>query len=276
MISIKKNNNVNLSIPKFLCDENAVGEHLNEHDLLALLNVYGFLCVCGRPGSGKTSFSVSLMTQKNPRIYKKTQHHYIIVMPQNSINSMKKNPFEKLENIYNELNERNITDIFNKIDAWSKENEKTILFIDDMTAELKNSKVIIDTLKKMVFNRRHLKLNIIITVQSYVNIPLDIRKNIQNLIMFKPSKKENELLFNELIETDKDKHSEIFKLVWPIGSKTRNFLFINVPSGRMFRNWDEIIIHEDSDSDSDLCISNDDSDDDSSSDKADARKSLKR
>jgi galactokinase/mevalonate kinase-like predicted kinase len=41
------------------------------------------------------------------------------------------------------------------------------------------------------------KLNIIITAQSYVNLPLDIRKNIQNLIMFKPAKKELEIVAKE-------------------------------------------------------------------------------
>ncbi len=65
MISIKKNKIINLDIPKFLCDNNSVGEHLNNHPLLKLLNVYGFLCVLGRPGMGKTSLTVSFLTQKN-------------------------------------------------------------------------------------------------------------------------------------------------------------------------------------------------------------------
>jgi hypothetical protein len=55
-------------------------------------------------------------------------------MPQNSISSLKKNPFKVLpeENFYNELNESSITDIYNRIDSYSKDGEKTLLFIDDM------------------------------------------------------------------------------------------------------------------------------------------------
>jgi hypothetical protein len=167
-------------------------------------------------------------------------------MPQNSINSVRKNPFKVLpeENIYNELDNGTIEDIYNKIDDYSKKDEKTILFIDDMTADLKKSKFIIDTFKKLVFNRRHLKLNIIITAQSYVNVPLDLRKNIQNMIMFKPLKKELEIVFNELFESKKDMFMDVLRLAF---DEKHNFLFLNVPSQRLFKNFDELILKDDSD-----------------------------
>ena len=249
MIKLIKNKPVKLNIPKFLCDDNSVGEHLLDHPLTSLLNVYGFLCVIGRPGSGKTSMTISLITQKNPKIYKKTHHHSIVIMPQNSINSLQKNPFKVLpeENIYHELDNDSIDSVYSKIDGYSKNDEKTLLFIDDMTADLKKSKFIIDTFKKLVYNRRHLKLNIIITAQSYVNLPLDIRKNIQNLIMFKPPKKELELVFHELFESRKERFMDIMRMAY---DEKHNFLFLNVPSQRMFKNWNELIIKED-DSDSD-------------------------
>ena len=64
MISIKKNSDIKLHIPKFNCDENAVDESLNSHPLLRHLNCYGLLILIGRPGSGKTSMAISLMTQE--------------------------------------------------------------------------------------------------------------------------------------------------------------------------------------------------------------------
>ena len=64
MITIKKNPELKLDIPQFLCDNNVVGEHLNEHPLTKYLNCYGFLCVIGRPLSGKTSLTISFITQK--------------------------------------------------------------------------------------------------------------------------------------------------------------------------------------------------------------------
>ncbi len=246
MIKIIKNPEVKLEIPSFSCDNNSVGEHLMNHPLTSLLNVYGFLIVIGRPGSGKTSLAISLITQKKPKIYRKCMHHIIVIMPQNSINSLKKNPFKVLpdENIYHELDNNTIDSIYNKIDGYSKNDEKTILFVDDMTASLKGSKFIIDTFKKLVFNRRHLKLNIIITAQSYVNIPLDLRKNAQSLIMFKPPKKEMEIVFTELFETKKDNFMNIMRIAY---NENHNFLFLNVPSQRLFKNWDELIIQDESD-----------------------------
>ena len=249
-ISIKKNDEIKLNIPKFSCDNDAVGEHLNEHPLTALLNIYGFTCLIGRPGSGKSSMAIALMTQKEPKIYRKTHHHVIIMMPANSIGSLKNNPFKCLppENIYNELTDQSINMVYNNIDKASSADEKTLLFIDDMTADLKKSKFIMETLKRLIYNRRHLKLNIIITAQSYVNMPLDIRKNITNLILFKPPKKEMELIFSEMIESKKELFQDVMKIAY---DSAHNFLFVNIPSQRMFKNFDELIFNEE-DSDNEL------------------------
>ena len=243
MLSIKKNDPIKLNIPKFLCDDNPVSEELNKHPLTQLLNIYGFLCVIGRAGEGKTSLAISFITQKKPNIYRKTHHHILVMMPENSINSLKDNPFKKLpeDNIFNELNDSTISEVYNKIESYSHDDEKTILFIDDMTASLKATKYIQETLKKLIYNRRHLKLNIIITAQSYCNIPLDIRKNIQNLVLFKPSKKEFELLFDELFESKKDIALNIMKIAY---DAKHNFLFLNIPTQRLFKNFDEIIIKD--------------------------------
>ena len=240
-IQIIKNENIPLNIPAFSCDDNAVGEHLKFHPLTELLNVYGFLAIIGRPGSGKTSLAVSLITQKKPKIYKKTHHHIIVVIPSNSLNSMHENPFSKLENIYHELDDQTIADIYNKIDAYSKNGEKTLLLIDDMTVDLKRTVRIQETIKRIIYNRRHLKTNLIITAQSYVNIPLDVRKNISSLILFKPPKKEMELIFSELIENKKEHFQKIMNIAY---DAHHNFLFVNIPSQRMFKNWDEIVIAE--------------------------------
>ena len=246
MITLIKNEEIPLDIPKFLCDENCVGEHLNDHPLTTFLNCYGFLCVIGRPQSGKTSLAISLITQKTPKIYKKTHHHVIIMMPLNSIHSLKKNPFEVLppENIYGELTDLTMKDVYDRINTYSGKDEKTLLFIDDMTADLKKSKFIIDTLKKLIYNRRHLKLNLIITAQSYVNIPLDVRKNISSLVLFKPPKKEMELIFSELVESKKDAFEEVMRFGY---DEKHNFIFINIATQRMFKNWDEMILKNEED-----------------------------
>ena len=70
--------------------------------------------------------------------------------------------------------------------------------------------------------------------------------------MFKPPKKELEVVFNELFESKKNMFMDIMRLVF---DDKHNFLFLNVPSQRMFKNFDELIINEDSD-DEDEAIEN--------------------
>jgi hypothetical protein len=55
------------------------------------------------------------------------------------------------------------------------------------------------------------------------------------------------VVFEELFESKKEIFEEIMRIAY---DSAHNFLFLNVPSQRIFKNWDEIIIHEDSDSDS--------------------------
>ena len=49
--------NIKLNIPKFVCDDNPVSEHLNKHPLTQLLNIYGFLCVKKENKLGHTIIS---------------------------------------------------------------------------------------------------------------------------------------------------------------------------------------------------------------------------
>ncbi len=75
-------------------------------------------------------------------------------------------------------------------------------------------------------------------------MPLDIRKCITNLFLYKPSKKEIQIIFEELIESKKTLFHDVMKMTF---DSTHNFLFINVPSQRMFKNFDELIMSEDDD-----------------------------
>ena len=59
-------------------------------------------------------------------------------------------------------------------------------------------------LRQIFFNRRHLKVHIIMLMQSFLSCPKDIRKLLNNVILLKPSKFEFENLFDELLEIDKD------------------------------------------------------------------------
>jgi hypothetical protein len=76
-------------------------------------------------------------------------------------------------------------------------------------------------------------------LQSYVSIPREIRKLANNVIMFKPSKVEFEVLFEELFETKKDEAMKIMKVAF---TKPHDSIFLNVDSQRIFKDYDELII----------------------------------
>ena len=144
--------------------------------------------------------------------------------------------------MYEELNIESITDIHNKLKMYSAEEENTLLILDDVGASLKDSSIL-KMLKTIIYNRRHLKCKIVMLIQSYKSSPLDLRKLVTNVFMFKPSKMEFETLFHELFEQYKDLTLEIMKHVF---TEPHKYLMLNVDSQKMYVGFDEIIINKDS------------------------------
>ena len=59
-------------------------------------------------------------------------------------------------------------------------------------------------LRQIIYNRRHLKVHIIMLMQSFLSCPKEIRKILNNVFLFKPGKVEFVNLFDELFEIDKN------------------------------------------------------------------------
>jgi hypothetical protein len=153
---------------------------------------------------------------------------------------MKKNIFKKHheDKMFDELSLGTISNIHEKLLKASSDNENTLLILDDVGASLKNIEIQ-KILKNIVYNRRHLKVHIVILLQSFISAPLEVRKLLNNIFMFKPSKMEFENLFNELFETKKDLALDIMNIAY---DKPHQYLMLNVDSQRMFRGFDEIIV----------------------------------
>jgi len=249
-IYLKKNKELKLSVPSFVCDDNPIGAHLNEYPMLSFLNSYGCNAFIGKPGSGKTSLVVSMLTGKgNKKVFRKCFNHILLVMPESSRKSMKTNVFEKhvSDKMFEELTLQTISTIYEKLLKSSADKENTLLILDDVGASLKNADIQ-QIMRRIIFNRRHLKVQILILLQNYVSCPLSVRKLFTNIFMFKPSKKEFEILFDENFEQKKDHALDIMKYVY---KEPHDWLMLNVDTQRMFKKFDEIIIKSDNDSDSD-------------------------
>lgn len=242
MIEIKKNKKLDLQPPVFNCDGDLC-PHLKKYDMLQHLNGFSFNGIIGKPGSGKTSLVISMLTSKKEnRVFRKVFDNVILVMPTCSRQSMKKNPFlhHHEDKMFDELTSVSIKNIYNQLLANSENKETSLLILDDVGASLKDSTIAKD-LRMIIYNRRHLKVQIICMLQSYLSIPLEIRKLYSNIIIFKPSKVEFENLMNECFEMHRDQALDLLQYTF---TDPHDYLFLNIDTQKMYKNFDEIIMPE--------------------------------
>jgi hypothetical protein len=238
-LSILEREKPHLGKTEMVCDMD-LHKKLNKYELTKFLNKHSANLLCGRAGSGKTSLLFSMF--KSPDIFKKVFHNIFLFQPFASASSVKNNVFDAIDEDqkFNELNEENLTGVMETVRNEDKKYNNCIIF-DDMTAYLKYGEVE-KLLKELVFNRRHYRTSIFFLVQSYVSVPSQIRKLFSNLFIFKVSKKELETIRDEILEAiPKDCVGELAKLVF---DKPHEYLFINADSQRLFKKFDEIIIHD--------------------------------
>ena len=237
-INLIKNKKLNLNIPEFVCDDN-LNKNLQKYEMLSHLNTYCYTIVCGRPGMGKTSFVISLFDKKS-KIFYKMFHNVFLVMPSISRNSMKKNIFKKHDEskMWDELNFSTLSDIKNQLTESTEDNKSSILILDDVGATLKNGEIA-KLLREIIYNRRHFKCQIIMMVQSIISVPLEIRKMSNNYVLFKPSKMEFENIMNEVLHMNKDTALELLNYAY---IDPHDYLFINEPTQKIYKDFDEIII----------------------------------
>ena len=113
------------------------------------------------------------------------------------------------------------------------------MIIDDMTSSLKDKDVIRE-LSNLINNRRHYRLSIILIVQYYNSIPLQVRRLITALTMFKAAnKRELDSVFSELIPLSKEKTQEVSDYVY---DSRHNFMFIDVETGKVHKNFKHLEI----------------------------------
>ena len=237
MLSLKKNDKPNLTICKMNCD-NGLHKKLDAYELTKFMNGHHTNLFIGKPRSGKTSLLYSLF--KSQKLFKKVFQRIYLFQPSASRSSMTDNIFNVLPDTqkFDDLTFDNLNLVMEEIKKEDAETNTCIIF-DDMTAYLKNQEIK-QLMKELIFNRRHLHVSIFFLVQTYKSIEKDIRKLFSNIFIFKVSKNELETIFEEIVEIDK-------KYIQPISSLVYNepykYLFINLESQRLFKEFDEIIIN---------------------------------
>lgn len=236
-ITIKKNPKLNLKLPEFSID-NPISSKPMPEPLNSVINKTNFSIFLGPPKSGKSSLLYSFFMSKE--IYRKKFHHIYLVCPPTSLSSIKNNIFTKHlppENIFFDLDISTVSKIISLCEENSKENERSIIILDDQAAHIKDVE---QELQALVYNRRHLKTTIMMTLQTLKCLSLKLRKVVDNLFVFKISKKEFEDIILEFIEQDRHTALQLMKLY----KNSHDWLLINVPDKKMWINADEIIIDD--------------------------------
>ena len=235
-ITIKINEKPYLPKCEFLCDT-PLHEKLNDYEVTQFMNCHATNLFIGKPKSGKTSLLYSLF--KSKKLFKKVYHNIYIFQPARSRQSMSDKLFDSLpaDQLYEELDFDNLNEVMAKCKA-SDDKENNCIIFDDMGAYLKDV-TILQQLKELIMNRRHLHVSCYFLSQTYKSVPKEIRKLFSNIFLFRVSKHELEDVFSELIEQRRDDVLAISKLVF---DKPFQYLFINTDSQKLYKCWDEIII----------------------------------
>ena len=146
MITIKKNTAPDIETIKFECD-NEIHKRLNQFELARdFLNKSNTTIFIGRQGSGKTSLMVNMVK----KLYKKCFHQVFVFMPHSSRKSLHNNIFDKHldpTQIYEELNEANINELYAKLKSNSEDGYRSLVIFDDVQKALKDHSVL-QSLKK--------------------------------------------------------------------------------------------------------------------------------
>lgn len=223
----------------FICD-GGIHPKLDKYDYTkTLFQKHSFTYIIGRPQSGKSNLLQNFFKKRD--MLRKCYHNVFYVCPSSS--SLKDDVFNKLpdEKRFTDLNEESLSSILNVCEASTKE-EKNMIVIDDCAASLKDNNLRTMFLR-LILNRRHIGggVSVIIVSQSYNLLPLQLRKMINSLLLFKPTYEEMNLINDEILYNDK---KEVKKLMEFFFDEKYKFLTYNLESGKYYKNFDRVTIEE--------------------------------
>ena len=223
-IKIIKNKNIKIDEVKMNCDAKI-------KNLEPPLQSYGFFySIIGPPASGKTNLLLNMITTKGKMYYKKFDRIEFWSPSRNTIAKKIKLPDERF---HDQLDFDELEEIIKTLTP-----DKNNLFIfDDCISSIKKN---CDIFLKLIYNRRHLHISIILVSQVYNKIPAEIRKCASSIYFFKNhNKKEMDTIWEDFISISRDDFKFICNTVF---KHAHDFLLIDTITDKYYSNFDEIQI----------------------------------
>ena len=211
-------------------------------------------CLTGSGGSGKSSLMLSMF--KGKKYYRNKFDNIFYICPAVSFSSVANHPFATHDKVWHELTVPILEEIYDQLaeqpekiqkqkvyedDEEEEEEEPEIqyscLIIDDFANDLKN-KHIQTFLNKMLIKLRHLKLAVIITLQSWKYMPALIRKQVTNLSVYKPkSMAEWFGISEEVFNLKKDDALKLYNYIY---DKPYTHLDVDTVKNIYYKNFNEL------------------------------------
>jgi hypothetical protein len=195
-------------------------------------------CICGKPGSGKTSLLKFLLKCDN-LLYKKFDFIFILSPSYLEYQDI----FLPKENYIDDLDYEWINSKIKYINNKYKNYYINVLFIiDDMISSLYKNRYSKELLC-FIFNRRHLlkkgMISIILTSQKYSLIPTSIRSNINLLFMFRLNNIDIYNIKKDIIFDINLFDKALYETFYNNNNNNNNnFLYIRLDNNTYFKNFD--------------------------------------
>ena len=253
MFSTVKNNKLKIVANKLKIDR-AVSKKIPEplpggtHDPRAFC--WAFVAP---PGSGKSTLMNSLICSKAKcsRVYAKAFNHIYFFVPKSSVRSLgehhplNKHPDDKF---YDTFDIDSLEDVMERIETNAEAGETSLLVLDDIGSQLKSSRALEKAFTFLVQRRRHLRCSIMVALQVWNDMSLSARKNVSHVCFFKPSNKKEMLsVWSELLPVEKHEVKPLFDYVY---DKPHQFLFANLLTGNMYKQFSLLKSNSDDDKES--------------------------
>lgn len=201
---------------------------------------YNFsLLVCGAPASGKTSLIISQLTNKGGLFHKKFHKVYVFSPSLGTIEKKLAIPDEQIFSTFDiKILQEIIDEQKEETDSKIEEPTQVLILFDDLMSEL-SSKQNLPIFSKIINNRRHLRLTIIIISQIYNRIKPIARKSFSDVILFKSTnRKEIATVFEELTSYDKKEIKAITNYCF---DDPHSFILFK-SNGKLYKKFNELSI----------------------------------
>jgi adenosyl cobinamide kinase/adenosyl cobinamide phosphate guanylyltransferase len=208
-----------------------------------------FMAFIGPPGSGKTSLSTALLTQRSPSFYRKKFNHVHLFAPTTSRASMVDSPFANHpeEKLHDDLTHEDLRDVMDALEEATANEETSLVIIDDLASALKNMDVR-KLLERLAHNRRHLRTSVWIISQTYMSLPLSMRKVLTHVVYFRArNSKEVDSMASELMNMPRADFRRVYDSIFPPGASeaaSHDFMLLDTANGRVYKRFSEVQLYD--------------------------------